>query len=122
MSGDELVCDFWTRVSLHAARDRSVRTRERVSLIPPDRIEYGHPDGHVRGLRESITASTAARDTTRLAYLGTYQSSGIFDHLRALWLARPAIRRAMDAHFADVRQWAEARARRSRVSVTEQSG
>ena len=121
-AGDELVCDFWTRVALPAGRDRLVRTRERVTLVPPDRIEYEHLDGPVRGLRESITVSTTAHGKTRLTYVGTYQSSGVFDYLRALWLARPAIHRAMDAHFADVRQRAETRARQSRVFVTEQGG
>ena len=120
--GDELVCDFWTRVSLPAGRDRLVRTRERVTLIPPDRIEYEHLDGPVRGLCESITVSTTADERTRLTYEGTYASRGAFDHLRTLLLARPAIRRAMDAHFADVRQRAETRAKRSRVFVTEQGG
>lgn len=121
-AGDELVCDFWTHVSLPAGRHRLVRTRERVTLIPPDRIEYEHLDGPVRGLRESITVSTTSHGTTRLTYEGTYASSGVFDYLRALLLARPAIHRAMDAHFADVRQRAETRAKRSRVFVTEQGG
>jgi len=116
---DELVCDFWTRVSLPAGRDRLVRTRERVRLFPPDRIEYEHLDGPVRGLRESIAVGTSPSGRARLTYVGTYESSGIFDHLRALLLARPAIHRAMDAHFADVRQRAETRAKRSRVFVTE---
>ena len=119
---DELVCDFWTRVSLPAGRDRLVRTRERVTLFPPDRIEYEHLDGPVRGLRESITVTTTAGGTARLTYVGTYESSGTFDYLRALWLARPVIHRAMDAHFADIRQRAEARAKRSRVFVTEAGG
>ena len=121
-AGDELVCDFWTRVSLPAGRERLIRTRERVTLIPPHRIEYEHLDGPVRGLCESITLSTTAHGTTRLIYEGTYSSSGAFDHLRTLLLVRPAIHRAMDAHFADVRQRAETRAKRSRVFVTEQGG
>jgi len=119
---DELVCDLWTRVSLPAGRVRLVRTRERVSLFPPDHIEYEHLDGPVRGLRESITVTTSAGGRARLTYVGTYESSGILDHLRALWLARPAIHRAMDAHFADIRQRAETRAKRSRVFVTEPGG
>ncbi len=112
---DEFVCDFWTRVSLPIGRDRLVRTRERVSLRPPDRVEYEHLDGPVRGLRESIVVELAQRGGSRLTYAGVYHPRGLVDRLRATALARPAIHRAMDVHFADVRERAEARARRSRV-------
>jgi len=118
----ELVCDFWTRVSLPAGRDRLVRTRERVTLLPPDRIDYEHLDGPVRGLRESIAIGTTAAGQARLTYSGTYEPAGIADHLRAILLARPAIHRAMDAHLADVRERAEARAKRSRVFASEPGG
>ncbi len=118
----ELVCDFWARVSLPIGRDRLVRTRERVTLHPPDRIDYEHLDGPVRGLRESILIGTTAAGETRLTYTGTYEPSGFVDRLRAILLARPAIHRAMDAHFADVRTRAEARAKRSRVFAAERGG
>ncbi len=118
----ELVCDFWTRLSLPAGRDRLVRTRERVTLHPPDRIEYEHLDGPVRGLRDSIAVGTTAIGGARLTYTGTYEPSGSVDRLRAILLARPAIHRAMDAHFADVRTRVEARAKRSRVFATGRGG
>lgn len=111
----ELVCDFWTRVSLPAGRDRLVRTRERVSLHSPDRIDYEHLDGPVRGLRETIVVSAGTDGGARLSYTGAYQPRELVGHLRATLLARPAIHRVMRAHFADVRERAEARARRSRV-------
>lgn len=115
----ELVCDFWTRVSLPVGRDRLVRTRERVTLRPPGRIDYEHLDGLVRGLRESITVERAPAGGTRLTYEGEYPASGLLERLRAVLLARPALRRVMEDHFADIRDRAEARARRSRVFSTE---
>jgi hypothetical protein len=120
--GDEYVCDFWTRVSLPVGRERLVRTRERVWLRPPDRVEYEHLDGPVRGLRESIVVEPTQRGGSRLTYAGIYQPRGLVDRLRATALARPAIHRAMHVHFTDVRERAEARARRSRVFAPEPRG
>jgi hypothetical protein len=114
-SDDELVCDFWTSVSLPLMVDRLVRTRERVTLRPPDTVEYEHLDGPVRGLRETITVGPAPDGGTRMSYVGTYEPRGILDHLRARLLARPLIGRVIRQHFDDVRQRAEARAARSRV-------
>jgi len=113
--GDELVCDFWTRVSLPGGVDRLVRTRERVTLRPPDRVEYEHLDGPVRGLCESIAVASEPGGGTRMTYLGSYEPRNLVDHLVARLLARPAIRRVMKQHFDDVRQRAEARAAQSRV-------
>lgn len=114
-SGDELVCDFWTTVSLPVGADRLVRTRERVRLRPPDTVEYEHLDGPVRGLRETITVFPDPDGGTRMTYVGSYEPHGILDHLRAILLARPVIGRVIRQHFDDVRQRAEARAARSRV-------
>ncbi len=111
----ELICLFWTRVALPAGRDRLVRTRERVHVRPPDRIDYEHLDGPVRGLRESIVVEPGRDGGTRMTYTGAYHPDGLADHLRAVLLARPVIARVMRSHFADVRSRAEARARRSRV-------
>jgi hypothetical protein len=114
----DLICDFWTHVALPAGRDRLVRTRERVRIRPPDRIEYEHLDGPVQGLLESIVAEPGPRGGTRLTYTGVYHPNGLVDHLRAVLLARPAIARVMRTHFRDVRARAEARASRSRVFAT----
>ncbi|MEX2184091.1 MAG: SRPBCC family protein [Chloroflexota bacterium] len=115
----QLICDFWTRVALPVGRDRLVRTRERVHVRPPDRIDYEHLDGPVRGLRESIVVTGAAAGGTRMVYTGHYDPRGLLDHLRATLFARPAIQRVMRDHFADVRARAEARAGRSRVFAAE---
>ena len=117
----ELVCDFWTRVSLPVGRDRLVRTRERVWVRPPDRIDYEHLDGPVKGLQETIVVGAGATGGSNLTYTGRYHPRGLADKLRATLLARPAIHRVMRAHFAEVRDRAEARARRSRVFATERS-
>ncbi len=114
-NGDELVCDFWTSVGLPIGADRLVRTRERVTLRPPDTVEFEHLDGPVRGLRETITVDHDPDGGTRMSYVGSYEPRGILDHLRASLLARPVIRRVIRQHFDDVRQRAEARAARSRV-------
>ena len=117
----ELVCDFWTRVSLPVGRDRLVRTRERVCVRPPDRIDYEHLDGPVQGLQETIVVGAGATGGSNLTYTGRYHPRGLADHLRATLLARPAIHRVMRAHFAELRERAEARASRSRVFATERS-
>jgi len=112
--GDELVCDFWTSVSLPFGVDRLIRTRERVTLRPPDTVEYEHLDGSVRGLRETITVGSDPAGGARLTYLGSYVPRGILGRLRA-GIARAVIHRVMRRHFEDVRRRAEARAARSRV-------
>ncbi len=117
----ELVCDFWTRVSLPVGRDRLVRTRERVWVRPPDRIDYEHLDGPVKGLQETIVVGAGATGGSNLTYTGRYHPRGLADKLRATLLARPAIHRVMRAHFAELRDRAEARADRSRVFATERS-
>ncbi len=119
--GDVLVCDFWTRVTLPGGVDRLVRTRERVTLRPPAKVEYVHLDGPVRGLQESIALTAVADGRTRMTYSGIYQPRGPRDALRAYLVARPVIVRAMRRHFEDLRQRAEARAMRSRVFPREAS-
>lgn len=110
----EMLCDFWTSVGLPGGRTRLFRTRERVRVQPPDRIDYEHLDGYVRGLRESIVVEPAADGATRMTYTGTYRPRSLGDRVRARFVARPVIRRVMRDHFADVRLRAEARAKRSR--------
>ena len=118
-SDGALICDFWTTVALPIGRDRLVRTRERVRILPPDRIEYEHLDGPVRGLRESITVGAMDGGGATVTYEGSYHPEGVVDHLRATLFARPAIQRVMRTHLADVRDRAEARAGRSRVFAPE---
>ena len=114
-SGGELVCDFWTRVSLPGGVDRLVRTRERVTLRPPNAVEYEHFDGPLRGMSETITVAPDPDGGTRMTYAGSYEPSGFLDHLRFRLLARPVVGRVIRQHFDDVRERAEARAARSRV-------
>ena len=114
-----LLCDFWTSVALPGGRTRLFRTRELVHVQPPDRIEYEHLDGFVKGLRESIVVEPTADGATRMTYAGVYRPGGIVDRLMARFLARPVIRRVMRDHFADVRVRAEARAARSRQFARE---
>ena len=116
-----LICDFWTRVSLPVGRGRLVRTRERVCVRPPDRIDYEHLDGPVQGLQETITVGAGAAGGSNLTYTGRYHPRGLADHLRATLLARPAIHRVMRSHFADIRDRAEARAGRTRVFAVDRS-
>lgn len=114
-TGDELVCDFWTTVSLPGGVDRLVRTRERVTLRPPDTVLYEHLDGPVRGLRETICVSPDPDGGTRMTYAGSFEPDGFLDHVRVRLLARPIIGRVIRQHFDDVRERAEARAARSRL-------
>ncbi len=114
-AGDELVCDFWTTVRLPGGVNRLVRTRERVTLRPPDTILYEHLDGPVRGLRETIRVSPDPDGGTQMTYAGSIEPRGFLDHLRIRLLARPLLGRVIRQHFGDVRERAEARAARSRV-------
>ena len=92
-----------------------------MTLFPPDRIEYEHLDGPVRGLREEIRVDLGVDLGTRLTYAGVYHPTRTWDRLRAMVVVRPAIQRVMRSHFADVRDRAEARASRSRAFATERS-
>jgi hypothetical protein len=116
----EVICDFWTRVPMPIGQGRSVRTRERVRVTPPDRIDFEHLDGPVRGLRETILVGGSGGSSV-VTYTGTYQPRGIADRLGARLLARPIIRGIVRAHFADVRDRAEARAGRSRVFAVDET-
>jgi len=118
-AGDALVCDFWTVVSLPFGRTRSVRTREAVRLVPPDRIEYEHLGGPIRGLRESITVEPLGDCRSRLVYRGTYPPRRRLAGLAFRLLSRGAVERAVRDHFADLGQRAEARAGRSRLFRAE---
>ncbi len=111
----EMICDFWTTVSMPVGRDRLVKTRERVRVLPPDRVDYEHLDGPVHGLRESIIVSASKDGGATITYSGTYQPRGLLDRLRAIILARPTIERIMRAHLADLGERAESRAARSRI-------
>ena len=83
--------------------------------------DYEHLDGPVQGLQETIVVGAGTTGGSNLTYTGRYQPRGLVDHLRATLLARPAIHRVMRAHFAELRERAEARASRSRVFATERS-
>ncbi len=113
--GDELVCDFWTTVPIGLGRSRRVRTRESVRLIPPDRLDYEHLDGPVRGLRESIVVESLGSRRSRLVYRGTYPSPGRLAGFAFRAISRAAIERTMVDHFDDLRRRAEDRAKRSRL-------
>lgn len=113
--GNDLIADFWTCVRFPAGIERLVRTRERVTLHPPDRLDYEHLDGPVRGLRERIGTASAAGGGTVMTYVGRYEPRNVGDYLGARVVAGPMIRRVMHQHFEDLRVRAEARAARSRV-------
>lgn len=113
--GDDLVCDFVTTVRLPLGRARTVRTREAVRLVPPDRIEYEHLDGPIRGLRESIVMETLGPRRTRLVYRGTYRSGSRLAGYAFRVLSRSIIEHAVSEHFAELRTLAERRATRSRL-------
>ena len=113
--GDALICDFWTTVRLPFGGSRTVRTREAVRLVPPDRVEYEHLDGPVCGLRESITVEPIGDHRSRLVYRGTYDSRSRLARSIFRFLSKGIIERAVDDHFSELRQRAEARAARSRA-------
>ncbi len=113
--GDRLVADFWTPVRLPLGRRRIVRTREAVSLASPDRVEYEHLDGPLRGLREAIAVHPVGAGRCRIVYEGAYPPRGWLDRTLYGVVARRSLERAVRAHLEDLRPRAEARAARSRV-------
>jgi hypothetical protein len=113
--GERLVCEFTTSVRLPLGRRRLVRTREAVRVCPPDRLEYEHLDGPVKGLRESITIAPLAERRSRLEYRASYRPGGRLADLGFRLFARAAIEHAIEEHFTDLRGRAEARAARSRL-------
>lgn len=115
--GDTIVADFWTRVAVPLSGPRSVRTRERVRVVAPDRIEYEHLDGPVRGLRERIVVEPVAPGC-RVSYEGTYPGRGVLDRLMFRLVSRRALERAVRDHLHRMKLRAEDRARRSRVFRT----
>jgi hypothetical protein len=112
-----MVADFWTRVPLPAGRSRMVRTREEVQFRPPDRIEYRHLDGPLRGLVESIAVAPVegAPRRSHLRYEATFPRAGWLHLVLFRLIVRRMLRQTIAAHFEDLRARAEARARRSRV-------
>ena len=117
----ELICDFWTSISLPVGRDRLVRTRERVNVrtARPDRLRASRRPGRRPARVDHGRGHGPDGDGTTMTYTGTYHPEGLVDHVRAAFLARPTIERVMRTHFADVRDRAEARAGRSRVFAPE---
>ncbi|MES2209299.1 MAG: hypothetical protein V4515_03840 [Chloroflexota bacterium] len=113
--GNDLICDFWTTVPLPFGQSRRVQTRESVRLVPPDRIDYEHLNGPVRGLRESITVESVGPRRSRLTYRGTYPSVGRLAGFAFRVISRAAIERTMLDHFNDLRRRAEERAAESRL-------
>ena len=112
-----VVADFWTRVPLPVGRAALVHTRESVELRPPDRVDYHHLEGALRGLAESITAEPIAGQPghTRLAYRAELPEIPLRRYLLLRLVGQPILQRAMREHFADLKLRAEARARRSRI-------
>ncbi len=119
-NGDEMVCEFTTVVTPPLVPPQAVRTREWVRTIPPDRVEYRHLDGPVRGLEETITVEPIDQARSRLEYRAAYPTSGLLGRLR-YHLARPMIEQVMREHFRDLKDRAEERARRSRVFAPDRS-
>ncbi len=121
-NGDALVAAFWTRARLPLGLSRVVRTLESVAFSPPNRIDYEHLDGPVRGLRESITVEPLDAHRCHLVYLGYYTPRGVSGSALFRLLSRPAVEGAVRAHFADFRLRAEARAARSRMFPAAPAG
>ena len=112
--GDRLVCEFRTLVQVPIGGPRLVRTREEVTLRPPDAIEYRHLDGPLRDLREVITAREIGPRRTRLTYSAVYRPRSAL-HRLGFRLGRRLIEGTIERHFADLRHRAETRAARSRL-------
>ena len=116
------IYDFWSTIQVPILGPRSVRTREAVQLIPPDRIDFEHLDGPVSGLRETITVEAVGGRQTRVVYVATYRPPSLLRAIVFRLIGRRVISVAVRSHFADVRVRAHRRAHRSRVFSQVQTG
>ena len=53
--GSDLLCEFWTTVTMPVVGRRVIRTREAVRLLPPDSIAFRHLNGPVRGVPRRLS-------------------------------------------------------------------
>ena len=110
-----LLVEFHTPTPTLTGGHRTYRTVERVTLQPPERIDFDGVSGPLPLLRDRFTF-TAVDGCTEFAYESTFGLKGwAFGWLLARLYVRPLLGRFMREHVAELRHTVEARAARSRA-------
>lgn len=109
-------------VEFHTKSGRfTYRTVERVTLFPPERIEFEHLEGPLTFSEEAFTLTETPDGSTLLTHTGSFiwKPIPILGWLAGVLYVRPIYHRAIRDHFAAIKPAAEARAKRSHVFRSE---
>ncbi len=114
-SDGRLLVEFHTAVPTLFGGSRRYRTVERVTLVPPERVEFEGVEGPLPLLRDRFTLDEVG-GCTDFTYESTFGLKGWL----AGWLlgqvyVRPLLGRFMRQHVEELKRTVEARAARSHV-------
>ena len=113
--GDQLVVEFHTPAPGLLGRSKVYRTVERVTLRPPEDVNFEGLEGPLSRLRDRL-AFLEERGCTRLRYESEIGLGwGPMGWLIAKFLVQPIMERFMRKHLKEMAETIEARAKRSRV-------
>ena len=110
--GNRLVVEFTTKTVIG-----TYITVEEVDLYPPERITFNHLSGPLLYVCEAFIFEEVGETEMNLTHSGEFIWSGfpLFGWLGGLFYIRPIFERTLAKHMGQVKQAAEARAKRSRV-------
>lgn len=113
--GDRLLVEFHTLVQGPLGRRKVFRTVERVTLRPPDAVEFEGVEGPLRRLRDRLVLVEEG-GCTRLRYESEIGLGwGPIGWLVGRLVVQPVMQRFMRAHLVEMKETIEARARKSRM-------
>ena len=110
--GNHLVVEFRTKTAVGTHI-----TVEEVDLYPSDRITFNHLSGPLLYVQEAFAFEKVGETEMNLTHSGEFIWSKfpLIGWLGGLFYIRPIFERTLVKHMAQVKQAAEARAKRSRV-------
>lgn len=113
--GDRLLVEFHTSVPGPFGRRKVYRTVERVTLRPPEAVEFEGVQGPLRRLRDRL-AFQEEGGCTRLRYESEIGLGwGPVGWLIGILVVQPMMRRFIRRHLVEMKETIEARAKKSRV-------
>lgn len=113
--GDQLLVEFHTLVQGPLGRRKVFRTVERVTLRPPEAVEFEGVKGPIRLLRDRLVLAEEG-DCTRLRYESQIGLGwGPIGWLVGRFLVQPVMQKFMMGHLVEMKETIEARAKKSRV-------
>lgn len=97
-------------------RKRTIRTVERITLQPPERIQYAWLEGPLPDAREEISFQEVGEAETDVTYAGWFASPpGLFGSLIGRLYVKRVFERLVREHLLEAKELAERRAARSHV-------